>query len=343
MNLAFLGIYREIGFDLGTAMTAVATDAGNVQFNEPSVVASDTATKKLIAVGAAADDMLGRTPENITAVCPVKSGVIADFEASASMIKAFLKKASGKLPVIRPRIAVAVPGSITDVEKRAAVEAFTLAGAGNVYLIEEATASAIGAGLPVMSPQGSMIVNIGAGTSEAAVLSLGGIVSARSIRTGSAAMDSAIVSHLRHQYSVTIGDKTAEEIKKEIGSATAQSGEGSYDVRGRETATGLPKNVRVTAQEIRQAIAPAVEEIVSAVLDTLEDTPPELAADVLTSGITLTGGGALLKGIDEAIESATGIKTKLAKNPLDCAALGAFSALGEPSVLRRCEVGKGRR
>lgn len=342
MNLAFLGIYREIGFDLGTAMTAVAMGE-SVQFNEPSVVAVDSNTKKVIAVGDSADDMLGRTPDNITAICPIKNGVIADFEASASMIKAFLKKASGKMPVIRPRIAVCVPGSITDVERRAAIEAFTLAGAGNVYLIEEVTAAAIGAGLPIMSPQGSMIVNIGAGTTEVAVISLGGIVAARSIRTGSAAMDNSIISYLRHQYSVTIGEKTAEEIKKEIGSASVQSNETSYDVRGRETATGLPKNVRVSPHEIRQAIAPMVDEIVAAVLDTLEETPPELAADVLTSGITLAGGGALLKGMGDVIETATGIKTKLAKNPHECSAVGAYTALGEPAVLRRCEVGRVRR
>ncbi len=343
MNLAFLGIYREIGFDLGTATTAVAIRSSDAQFNEPSVVAVDSATKKVIAVGRSADEMLGRTPDNIAAICPIKSGVIADFEASASMIKEFLKKASGKLPAIRPKIAVAVPGSITDVEKRAAVEAFTQAGAGGVFLIEEATASAIGAGLPVISPQGSMVVNIGAGTTEAAVLSLGGIVSARSIRTGAAAMDSAIISHLRHQYSVTIGDKTAEEIKKEIGSATPQKDEGSYDVRGRETATGLPKNVRVSAVEIRKTISPVVDEMVAAILDTLEDTPPELAADVLSSGITLAGGGALVKGMEEVIESATGIKTRIAENPLECAVLGAYAALGEPTILRRCEVGRGRR
>lgn len=342
MDLSFLGIYRDIGFDLGTATTLISIKGSGIALCEPSVVAMDKQTKKVLAVGNEADEMLGRTPENITAVCPVREGVIADFEATAAMIKAFLHRASGKLPMIKPRIAVSVPSGITDVEKRAAIEAFTAAGARSVLLIEEPMAAALGAGLPVTEPQGSMIVNIGAGTCEVAVMSLGGIVSARSIRGAGNAIDDAIASYMRRQYSITVGSKTAEEIKLEIGSAVQQTGEGFYDVRGRESATGLPKNVRVSAAEIRMPMNEIVTAIVNAVLDTLEETPPELAADVLSLGITLTGGGALIRGIDEVIESATGIRTRIAERPTECVCIGAGAALSNPVIVRRSEVAKKR-
>ena len=342
MDLSFLGIYADIGFDLGSTVTRIAVKGKGIVLSEPSVVALDKQTKKVLAVGDEANEMLGRTPDNIVAVCPVRDGVIADFAATAAMIKAFLYRAAGKKPMIKPRVAVGVPSGITDVERRAVIEAFSAAGARSVMLLEEPVAAALGAGLPVEAPQGSMIVNIGAGTLEVAVISLGGIVAARSIRSAGEAMNNAIVAYLRRQYAVTIGTKTAEELKHEIGSASRQSDEGFYDVRGRETATGLPRNVRVNSAEIRNAIADVVSGIVNAVLDTLEETPPELAADVLSSGITLTGGGSYLKGMDEVIENATGIRTKIAESPENCVVLGTEIALSKPIVLRRSEVAKRR-
>ncbi|MBS7298741.1 MAG: rod shape-determining protein [Eubacteriales bacterium] len=342
MDLSFLGIYSDIGFDLGSTTTRICVKGKGLVLSEPSVVALDKESKKVLAVGNEAKDMLGRTPDNIIAVCPVRDGVIADFTATAAMIKAFLYKAAGKRPIIKPRVAVGVPSGITDVERRAVIEAFTAVGARSVALLEEPVAAAVGAGLPVEAAQGSMIVNIGSGTCEVAVISLGGIVSARSIRCAGDAMNNAIVSYMRHQYAVTIGTNTAEELKLEIGSATRQNTEGTYDVKGRETATGLPRNVRVNAAEIRGAISDVVTGIVNAVLDTLEDTPPELAADVLSSGIVITGNGAYLRGIDEVIENATGIKTRIVDGAENCVVLGTEVALSKPVILRRSEVGRRR-
>ena len=342
MDLSFLGFYTDIGVDLGTASTLISVRNGNVALCEPSVVAIDKNTKKVLAVGNEANEMLGRTPENITAICPIREGVIADFETTASMIKAFLKRAAGRMPVIKPRIAASVPCGITDVERRAAIEAFMAAGARSVVLIEEPMAAALGAGLPVCSAQGTMVVNIGAGTCETAVMSLGGIVSARSIRGAGTAIDNAIAGYIRREYSVTIGAKTAEEIKTEIGSAGQYDNESYYEVRGRETATGLPKNIRVSAAEIRAAMSENIGEIVNAVIDTLEETPPELAADILSSGITVTGGGALIRGIDRVIESATGIRTMIAENPSECVCIGAGMALANPVIARRSEIARRR-
>ncbi len=342
MDLSFLGICSEIGVDLGTPSTLISTKSGGVLLNEPSVVAIDKATKKVLAVGSEADEMLGRTPENITAIMPVKNGVIADFETAVLMVKAFLKRASGRRPLVKPNIAAAVPGGITDVERRASAEVFMAAGARNVVLIEEPMAAALGAGMPVGAAQGSMIVNIGAGTCEAAVISLGGIVSARSLRIAGSALDSAILSYVRKEYSITIGSKMAEEIKIEIGSAQPYPDEGYYEVRGRQTATGLPKNARIAASEVRMAMSGGIGRIVDAVLDTLEETPPELAADVLSSGILLTGGGALIRGIDRIIEDATGIRTTIAENPVECVSLGSAMAFSSPAVLHRSETARRR-
>ncbi len=342
MDLTFLGIYTDIGFDLGSANTLICTSNGGVTLSEPSVVAIDKTTKKVLAVGSAADEMLGRTPDNILAVCPVRGGVIADFEATASMVKAFLKRVSGKLPIIKPRVSLSVPCGITDVERRAAIEAFLAAGARSVLLIEEPMACALGLGLNAEAPEGTMVVNIGAGTTEAAVLSLGGIVTARSERVGGASIDNAILSYIRRQYGVTIGAKTAEELKIEIASAADGLVSGSYDVKGRETSTGLPKNIRVNADEIKKATADIITTIVNTVLDTLEETPPELAADILSKGIVLTGGGALMKGIDEVIEKASGIRTVIADKPKEAACIGARLALSNPTVIRRSEVARKR-
>ena len=340
--MSFLGLYRDIGVDLGTATTLICVKGKGITLCEPSVVAMDRYTKKVLAVGNEANEMLGRTPENITALCPVKDGVIADFETTAAMLKAYLRRAAGKSPLIKPRAAVAVPTGITDVEKRAVTEVMLAAGARSAMLIEEPMAAGLGAGLPVCAPQGSMVVNIGAGTCEAAVMSLGGIVSARSIRCAGAAADNAIINYIRREYSITIGAKTAEEIKVEIGSAGPYADEGYYEVRGRESATGLPKNVRVKASEIRAAMEEALTAIIDAVIDTLEDTPPELAADVLASGITVTGGGALLRNIDSVIEAATGIRTVIAENPTQCVCAGTEAALSNPVIMRRSEVSRRR-
>lgn len=342
MDLSFLGIYRDIGVDLGTAATLVCVKGKGITLCEPSVVAIDKYTKKVLAVGNEANEMLGRTPENITALCPVRDGVIADFETTAAMLKAYLRRAMGKKPLMKPRVAVAVPSGITDVERRAVTEVALAAGAGSVTLIEEPMAAGLGAGLPVCAAQGSMVVNIGAGTCEAAVISLGGIVSARSVRSAGAALDNSIINYIRHEYSITIGAKTAEEIKIAIGSAGPYSDEGYYEVRGRESATGLPKNVSVAASEIRSAMSETLSVIIDAVLDTLENTPPELAADVLAGGITVTGGGALIRNIDTVIEAATGIRTVIAENPMQCVCTGTEAALSNPVIIRRSEVAKRR-
>lgn len=342
MKLSLFGLYRDVGFDLGTSTTLISFDKNSVSLCEPSVVALDKSTNKVLAVGNDADEMLGRTPDNILAVCPVKDGVVADFANAAAMIKAFLKRASGNKPIIKPRVSVAVPSGITDVERHAVIEVFTAAGAHSVVLIEEPMAAALGAGLPVCEAKGTMVVNIGAGTAEAAVMSLGGIVSARSVRGAGDSIDNAIISYIRREYSITVGEKTAREIKSQIGSCKPFSGEGYFEVKGRHTATGLPKNVNVSAAEIRDAMSDTVNSIVDAVLDTLEDTPPELAADVLSSGITITGGGSEIKGIDIMIEEATGVKTAIAENANMCVCLGALCALQEPVVIRRSEVSKRR-
>ncbi len=342
MDLAFLGIYSELGFDMGSSNTVVNVKGKGILSPEPSVVAMDTLTKKVIVAGREADEMLGRTPDNIQAVCPVREGVVADFEATSEMIRYFLKKATGNKIIVKPKVVATVPISITEVERRATIEAFGAAGAGSVILIEQPVAAALGAGIDISEARGNMVVNLGAGTSEAAVLSLGSIVSEKSIRLGGDNMNERIVSYMRRKYQVTIGEKTAEEIKKEIGSASEKSAEGTYDVRGRETSTGLPKNVRVSALEIYTAISGVVGDIVNTVLETLEITPPELAADVLASGITLTGGGARLKGIDSVIESVTGIKTRISDNAEECAAVGALNVMSRPEIIRRSFVAKSR-
>ncbi len=342
MKLSLFGLYKNIGFDLGTSTTLISFDKNAVALCEPSVVALEKGTNKVLAVGSEADEMLGRTPENISAVCPVKDGVVADFTHAAAMIKAFMKRAAGNKPMIKPRVSVAVPGGITDVERHAVIEVFTAAGAHSVVMIEEPMAAALGAGLPVCEAKGTMVVNIGAGTAEAAVMSLGGIVSARSVRGAGDSLDNAISSYIRREYSITVGEKTAREIKAEIGSCRPFTDEGYFEVKGRHTSTGLPKNVNISAKEVREAMADVVNSIVDAVLDTLEDTPPELAADVLSNGIVITGGGAGIRGIDALIEEATGVKTRVADNAATCVCRGALTALFEPSVINRSDVARKR-
>ena len=291
-----MGIFsKDIGIDLGTANTLVYVKGKGIVVREPSVVAIDKYEGKVLAVGNAANEMIGRTPENIVAVRPMKDGVIADFDITQAMIRAFIKEADVS-NVFKPRVVVCIPSGITEVERRAVEEAVIQAGAKAVALIEEPMAAAMGAGLPVNDATGNMVVDIGGGTTEVAVISLGGIVSSRSIRIAGNALDSAIINYLKKENQINIGDKMAEDIKVAIASAYEDDEEGVYEVRGRDVATGLPKTAQIKESEIRAAISENVDEMIEAIKLTLENTPPELAADVMERGIVLTGGGALIKG-----------------------------------------------
>ena len=293
-----MGIFsKDIGIDLGTANTLVYVKGKGIVVREPSVVAIDKYEGKVLAVGNAANEMIGRTPENIVAVRPMKDGVIADFDITQAMIRAFIKEADVS-NVFKPRVVVCIPSGITEVERRAVEEAVIQAGAKAVALIEEPMAAAMGAGLPVNDATGNMVVDIGGGTTEVAVISLGGIVSSRSIRIAGNALDSAIINYLKKENQINIGDKMAEDIKVAIASAYEDDEEGVYEVRGRDVATGLPKTAQIKESEIRAAISENVDEMIEAIKLTLENTPPELAADVMERGIVLTGGGALIKGLD---------------------------------------------
>jgi rod shape-determining protein MreB len=322
-----MGLFgKDIGIDLGTANTLVYMKGSGITVREPSVVAIDKYEGKILAVGNAADEMIGRTPENIVAVRPMKDGVIADFDITQAMIRSFMKQAMGS-SVMKPRVIVCIPSGITEVERRAVEEAVIQAGAKEAVLMEEPMAAALGAGLPVHEATGSMVVDIGGGTTEVAVISLDGIVASRSIRIAGDALNSAIVNYVKKEHSLNIGEKTAEEIKMAIGSAYASDEDESYEVRGRDVATGLPKNTLIRESEIREAISENVQEMVEAIKFTLENTPPELAADVMERGIMLTGGGALIKGLDKLITEATKIPAYIAEYPLDCVAVGTGKAL----------------
>ena len=302
-----MGIFsKDIGIDLGTANTLVYVKGKGIVVREPSVVAIDKYEGKVLAVGNAANEMIGRTPENIVAVRPMKDGVIADFDITQAMIRAFIKEADVS-NVFKPRVVVCIPSGITEVERRAVEEAVIQAGAKAVALIEEPMAAAMGAGLPVNDATGNMVVDIGGGTTEVAVISLGGIVSSRSIRIAGNALDSAIINYLKKENQINIGDKMAEDIKVAIASAYEDDEEGVYEVRGRDVATGLPKTAQIKESEIRAAISENVDEMIEAIKLTLENTPPELAADVMERGIVLTGGGALIKGLDKLITRSTKI------------------------------------
>ena len=322
-----MGIFsKDIGIDLGTANTLVYVKGKGIVVREPSVVAIDKYEGKVLAVGNAANEMIGRTPENIVAVRPMKDGVIADFDITQAMIRAFIKEADVS-NVFKPRVVVCIPSGITEVERRAVEEAVIQAGAKAVALIEEPMAAAMGAGLPVNDATGNMVVDIGGGTTEVAVISLGGIVSSRSIRIAGNALDSAIINYLKKENQINIGDKMAEDIKVAIASAYEDDEEGVYEVRGRDVATGLPKTAQIKESEIRAAISENVDEMIEAIKLTLENTPPELAADVMERGIVLTGGGALIKGLDKLITETTKIPTHVAEDPLDCVAIGTGKAL----------------
>jgi rod shape-determining protein MreB and related proteins len=317
----------NIAIDLGTANTLVFVKGWGVVLSEPSVVAVDTKTDKVVAVGSAAKSMIGRTPAHIVATQPLKNGVIADFEVTEKMLAYFIHGARPKRSIlrylVRPRVAVCVPSGVTDVELRAVKEATEFAGARKAYTIEEPLAAAIGVGLPVSEPEGSMVVDVGGGTTEVAVISLGGIVTKTSVRVAGNDMDVAIASHLQKECQVAIGTQTAEQLKIELGSAFPMPEEGAAEVRGRNLVTGLPKTVEITSEEIREAIAPAVETIVEAVRNTLNSTPPELGSDIMNRGMILAGGGALLRHLDERLRKETGVPVHVAEEPLTCVARGS--------------------
>ena len=322
-----MGIFsKDIGIDLGTANTLVYVRGRGIVVREPSVVAIDKYEGKVLAVGNAANDMIGRTPENIVAVRPMKDGVIADFDITQAMIRSFIKEANVS-SIFKPRVVVCIPSGITEVERRAVEEAVIQAGAKAAALIEEPMAAAMGAGLPVNDATGNMVVDIGGGTTEVAVISLGGIVASRSIRIAGNALDSAIINYLKKEHQINIGDKMAEEIKLSIASAYEDDEEAVYEVRGRDVSTGLPKTAQIKESEIREAISENVDEMIEAIKLTLENTPPELAADIMERGITLTGGGALIKGLDKLITEITKIPTHVAEYPLDCVVIGTGKAL----------------
>jgi len=326
---------RDMGIDLGTANTLVYLASKGIIIREPSVVALRTNNNELLAVGNEAKNMIGRTPGNIVAVRPMKDGVIADFDVTEEMLRYFITKAHKRTRLVRPRIIICVPSGVTEVEKRAVLDAARQAGARKAFLIEEPMAAAIGADLPVNEPAGNMIVDIGGGTTEVAVISLGGIVSSTSIRIGGDEMDESIVQFIKRKYNIMIGERTSEEIKKEIGSACLESSKGKIDIRGRDLVSGLPKNIEVTSEEITGAIREPVQSIVEAVKMTLEETPPELSADVMDFGIILTGGGALLQGMDKLIANETHIPVHIAEDPLDCVVKGTGIALEELDMLRK--------
>lgn len=326
---------KDMGIDLGTANTLVYIDGQDVVIREPSVVAIQTNTREVLAVGEEAKNMIGRTPGSIVAIRPLKDGVIADFDVTQNMLKYFIKKANGKRSIFQPRVVVCVPSGVTEVEKRAVEEAAIQAGARDAYLIEEPMAAAIGAGLPVHEPTGSLVVDIGGGTTEVAIISLGGIVTSKSIRVGGDELDESIVNYIKKEYNLMIGERTAESIKITIGSASMAEKETKMPARGRDLLTGLPKTIDITSTEIYEALHEPIHHIVDAIKSTLEKTPPELAADVMEQGIMLTGGGALLQGIDTLIHRETGMPVKIAENPLDCVAIGTGNAIQSIDMLKK--------
>ena len=318
---------KDIGIDLGTANILITLKGKGIVLREPSVVAIDQVTSEIVATGKEAKEMLGRTPENIRAVRPMKDGVIADFTATGLMLKNMLRKVCQKYNVGKPRIVVGVPSGITEVEERAVQEAFLQAGAKEVYLLDEPMASAIGAGINVLEPNGKLIIDIGGGTTEVAVISLGGIVCSTSIKVAGNAIDEAIVDYLKKHENIVIGLAQAENLKIELGCAMPLVSEITKEIRGRDIDVGLPKNINISSKEIELAMQRPVNEIIEAVINTLSVTPPELASDIMQNGIYLAGGGALIRNLDNLIAQRTGIKTYIADSPLECVAIGAGKTL----------------
>jgi rod shape-determining protein MreB and related proteins len=336
-GFSFLG--RDMAIDLGTANTIVWVRGKGIVLNEPSVVAIDNDNKRVLAVGKEAREMLGRTPGNIVAIRPLKDGVISDYEVSSEMIRYFIRQVHPKNQFFsKPRVLICVPTKATTVEQRAIKDAAKEAGAREVFLIEEPMAAAIGAGLPVGEPHGSMVCDIGGGTTEIGVVSLGGLVVNRSEKVGGDKIDEAIVNWVRREYSLMIGDRTAEDVKKNVGSAFPVAGLEKAEIRGRDMISGLPRTIIVTPEEIRRAVEEPVSQIVEAVKATLDQTPPELSSDIMDRGIILTGGGALLRGLDARLSNETGMPVHVAENPLDCVALGSGRCIEDIDTLRRVFV-----
>lgn len=322
---------RDIGIDLGTANTLIYMKGKGIVLREPSVVAVDVKNDRVLAVGNEAKQMIGRTPGSIVAIRPLKDGVIADFDITSSMLKEFIKKVISGGAFSKPRIIICIPSGVTEVEKRAVDEAAFQAGAKDTYLIEEPMAAAIGAGLPVDEATGSMVVDIGGGTAEVAVISLSGIVTSRSVRVAGDEFDDAIINYVKKKYNLLIGERTAEEIKINIGSAYTYPDEGEMEIKGRNLLDGLPSNIKINSEEIREALADTVSAVIDAIRSTLERTPPELSADIIDRGIMLTGGGALLRGLDQLIANETGIPVNVAESPLDCVVDGTGKLLEDMS------------
>ncbi|KLU59566.1 Rod shape-determining protein MreB [Peptococcaceae bacterium CEB3] len=327
---------KDLGIDLGTANTLVHVRGKGIVVREPSVVAMDMDNKAPLAVGDKAKEMIGRTPSHIVAIRPLKDGVISDFNVTQKMLKYFISRALGSdSPFARPRVVICVPSGVTPVEERAVKEAALAAGAKDPVIMEEPMAAAIGAGLPVSEPTGNMIVDIGGGTTEVAVISLGGIVTSRSIRVAGDEMDDAIVAHIKRRYNLMVGYRTAEDIKTEIGSAYMAEKGITYAVRGRDLLTGLPKTIEVTAEEIQEALQEPVMAIVDAIKSCLEKTPPELAADIMDRGIMMAGGGSLLRHLDQLIADETCIPVHVAEDPLSCVALGTGRVLEDSEIMKK--------
>ncbi|NHL83948.1 rod shape-determining protein [Lactobacillus helveticus] len=325
---------KNIGIDLGTANTLVYMEGKGIVLREPSVVAKNTHSGEVIAVGSEAKEMIGRTPGSIVAIRPMKDGVIADYDTTAAMLKYFMEKTVGNS---KPSVMICVPSGVTEVEKRAVIDAARVAGAREAFVIEEPFAAAIGAGLPVMDPTGSMVVDIGGGTTDVATISLGGIVSSTSIRQAGDKFNNAIINNIHSNFNLLIGERTAEDIKIQVGSASIEKAKEieTMNIRGRDLVTGLPKSIDINAEDIAKAIQDAVQDIIVAVKETLEQTSPEIAADVIDHGIVLTGGGALLKNLPEVISETTKVPVFIAQDPLDCVAIGTGEALKNIEVMRR--------
>ncbi len=329
---------KDLGIDLGTANCLVYEGKKGILLREPSVVAINKKTKEVLSIGVEARQMIGRTPGDILAIRPLREGVIADFEITREMIKHFIRKACRGSVFIKPRVVVSVPSGTTDVERRAVIEATVNAGAREVYLIEEPVAAAIGAGLPVHEATGNMVIDVGGGTTDVAVISLGGIVTGQSVRVGGSSMDEAIAKYIRRNYNLMIGERTAEDIKVYMGSAHPLESEIKYDVRGRDHVTGLPKVIQITSEEIRESLREPLNAIIGAARLTIERTPPELVADIMFKEITLTGGGALLKGLDKLLSKELGMLVKVADDPLSSVAMGTGKTLEHINLLSKVLV-----
>ncbi|KKR30429.1 MAG: Rod shape-determining protein mreB [Candidatus Woesebacteria bacterium GW2011_GWA1_39_8] len=345
INRIFGLFSHDVGIDLGTANTLVWVKGKGIVIREPSAIARHKKTKEILAIGSSAKRMIGRAPATIETIRPLRDGVIADFDATAAMLSHYIRRvheSGGVFPKVpRPRVVIGIPSGVTEVERRAVADAAVTSGAREAHLIEEPMAAAIGAGLPVEGPEGIFIVDIGGGTSEMAVISLGGTVVGRSIRIAGDEMDEAIASYVRLKYSLLLGEATAEEVKVTIGSVAQLKEEKFFVVRGRDLETGLPKSIKLTSAEIREALAPTIQEIIGNIVDTLEETPPELVADIMEKGIFLAGGGSLLPGIDEVIAEATKMPTYIAEDPLTCVVRGCGIVLSDMSLLDKIRISKG--